>query len=183
MLFGVVMVMVVRPALQRFSDESLDETSLSLVVAGILTCSFVTSTIGVHEIFGRSSSGVVFPRGKLATAVSAPLSSVTHFLLPVFFVAIGLDQTWQLGLVLLVLGLVNPDPYLEGVGGSVAPMESVSPAGLVLAEAAAGGDATDRVERYPWGRRRRRRRSGRRRARSARAAAEHHGGNGLDEHE
>ncbi len=110
-LFGALMFKVVKPGLERFADLPLTETVLSTIVAGILASSFITSTIGVHEVFGAFILGVVFPRGALAEAVTARLGSITHFLLPVFFVtsglhvdiaALGPEHIWQLALILLV---------------------------------------------------------------------------------
>jgi Kef-type K+ transport system membrane component KefB len=110
-IFGAVMVKVVRPRLERFGDRSLDATSMSVIVAGVLVCSFITSAIGIHEIFGAFLLGAVFPRGRLAEEVRTQLDSVALILLPIFFVAtglgvdigrIGLPGLWQLGLILLV---------------------------------------------------------------------------------
>jgi Kef-type K+ transport system membrane component KefB len=109
--FVLLLWTVVRPRLGRFADVQLTDPALSLVMAAVLTCSFVTSAIGVHEVFGAFLLGVVFPRGSFSVALSDRLGSVTYVLLPVFFVtsglnvdlrALGPDEAWQLGLVLLV---------------------------------------------------------------------------------
>jgi Kef-type K+ transport system membrane component KefB len=111
LLFGFVMVKVVRPALARFADRSATPIVLSFVVVGFLTCSFLTSTIGVHEIFGAFLAGAIFPRGNLARQVAEKLGTVALILLPVFFVSTGLNVDiggvgvagiWQFGLILLV---------------------------------------------------------------------------------
>jgi Kef-type K+ transport system membrane component KefB len=110
-VFAVLMVVVVRPALARYRDRPLGPSELALVVAGILGCAFVTSAIGVHEIFGPFLLGAVFPRGQLADRVRGRLESVAVILLPVFFVTtglnvdvggVGLAGLWQLALILLV---------------------------------------------------------------------------------
>jgi Kef-type K+ transport system membrane component KefB len=110
-VFGVLMVKVVRPRLKRFGDRPLDATSMSVIVAAVLASSFITSAIGIHEIFGAFLLGAVFPRGRLAEEVRKQLDSVSLILLPVFFVAtglsvdiggVGLQGLWQLSLILLV---------------------------------------------------------------------------------
>ena len=110
-MFALIMFKVVGPWLQRFTDSPVTEGFLSMVMAGVLTCSFITSTIGVHEVFGAFLFGVVFPRGALSAEIHARLSTVAYFLLPVFFVASGLnvdlrsidrEGLWQLALILLV---------------------------------------------------------------------------------
>ena len=110
-LFALLMIFVVRPALVRFRDRELGPGELALVVAAVLACAFATSAIGIHEIFGAFLLGAVFPRGPLADEVRGRLESVAAILLPVFFVTtglnvdvggIGLEGLWQLGLILVV---------------------------------------------------------------------------------
>jgi Kef-type K+ transport system membrane component KefB len=110
-LFGALLILVVRPALTRYRDRTLGGAELSLVVAGILGCAYATSAIGIHEIFGAFLLGAVFPRGPFAEAVRGQLESVAVILLPVFFVTTGLnvdigrvggEGVWQLALILLV---------------------------------------------------------------------------------
>ena len=109
--FGLLMILVVRPALSRYGDRPLGTSELALVVAGILAAAFATSAIGIHEIFGAFLLGAVFPRGPLADALRDRLWAVAAILLPVFFVTtglnvdiggVGLEGLWQLGLILLV---------------------------------------------------------------------------------
>jgi Kef-type K+ transport system membrane component KefB len=109
--FAFLMVTVVRRQLARFGERPLDVTSLSGIVAGVLLCSFVTSAIGIHGIFGAFLFGAVFPRGRLAAEVRDRLDSVALLLLPVFFVVSGLAVNirgvgwmgaWQL---LLIIGV------------------------------------------------------------------------------
>lgn len=109
--FAVLMIVVVRPLLARYGDRTLGSAELTLVVAGLLASAFVTSAIGIHEIFGAFLLGAVFPRGPLADALRGHLGSIAAILLPVFFVTtglnvdiggVGLDGLWQLGLILLV---------------------------------------------------------------------------------
>jgi Kef-type K+ transport system membrane component KefB len=109
--FGVLMVVAVRPALTRYRDRSMGTGELTVVVAGVLAAAFVTSAIGIHEIFGAFLLGAVFPRGPLADAVGERLGSVAAILLPVFFVTtglnvdvggVGLEGLWHLALILVV---------------------------------------------------------------------------------
>lgn len=109
--FAVVMIVAVRPALARHRDRTMGTGELTLVVAGLLGAAFVTSTIGIHEIFGPFLLGAVFPRGPLALAVGDRLRSVAAILLPVFFVTtglnvdiggVGMEGLWHLMLILIV---------------------------------------------------------------------------------
>jgi Kef-type K+ transport system membrane component KefB len=111
LLFVLLMVLLVRPALARCRERPLGPGELALVVAGILACAFATAAIGVHEIFGAFLLGAVFPRGPLADQVRSRLEVVAVILLPVFFVTTGLnvdigrvdaEGIWQLALILLV---------------------------------------------------------------------------------
>jgi Kef-type K+ transport system membrane component KefB len=109
-VFCLLMIKVVGPMLRRLTDAPLTDTMLSAVMAAILACSFLTATLGVHEVFGAFLLGAVFPRGACSEAIRDRLSSLTHFLLPVFFVVSGLsvdlsasgDGLWQFGLILVV---------------------------------------------------------------------------------
>ena len=109
--FALLMIFVVGPLLARYGDRTLGSAQLTLVVAGLLASAFVTSAIGIHEIFGAFLLGVVFPRGPLADSLTGHLGSFAAILLPVFFVTtglnvdiggVGLEGLGQLGLILLV---------------------------------------------------------------------------------
>ena len=109
--FTVLMLVAVRPALARYRDQPMGTGELTLVVAGLLAAAFVTSTIGIHEIFGAFMLGAIFPRGALADAVRDRLRSVAAILLPVFFVTtglnvdiggVGMEGLWQLALIMVV---------------------------------------------------------------------------------
>lgn len=109
--FALVMHKVVRRQLRRFRKRELDTTTLSVVVAAILVASWFTSTTGTHEILGPFVLGAVFPRGPLANALQMHLGSLTHILLPVFFVTTGLNVdiggvgwsgAWEFALILFV---------------------------------------------------------------------------------
>lgn len=109
-LFAAVMVKLVRPRIASFADRPCDATALTLTVAGLFGSSFVTSAIGLHEIFGAFLFGCVFPRGRLADDARRVLGPLAALLLPVFFIVtglgvdlggIGLEGAWQLALILV----------------------------------------------------------------------------------
>jgi Kef-type K+ transport system membrane component KefB len=110
-LFAWLLVALVRPRLTRFADRPADTATLSVTVVGLFACAWLTSAVGVHEIFGAFVAGAIFPRGRLAREVEAKLDPVAVLLLPVFFVTTGLgvdigrigwEGAWQLGLVVVV---------------------------------------------------------------------------------
>lgn len=89
-LFGGGMVAVVRPRLRPLADAELGPGLLAMVLAGVFLSAFLTSAIGVHEIFGAFVLGLVFPRGALQGRLHDRLDVVGVVFLPVFFVATGL---------------------------------------------------------------------------------------------
>lgn len=110
-VFAIVLLKVVRPRLLRLADRELNPTILLGVAIGIFFCSYLTSTIGVHEIVGAFFLGAIFPRGRLAEQVSDRLGTAALLLLPMFFVSTGLNVDvsgigrlglWQLPLILFV---------------------------------------------------------------------------------
>ena len=110
-LFVVGMLKVVRPRLIRYQHRNLEAAGLTLVILGILVCSFLTSAMGLHEIFGAFLLGAVFPRGRLAAQVREQLRPLGVVLLPVFFATtglsvqirtVGLSGLWMFGLILAV---------------------------------------------------------------------------------
>jgi Kef-type K+ transport system membrane component KefB len=109
--FAAFMIVVVRRRLRRFADLDLSATLFSAALAAVFVSAFLTSTIGIHEIFGAFLFGLVFPRGRLADQVEQRLSTVALLLLPVFFVAtglnvnvtgIGVEGAWQLAAIVAV---------------------------------------------------------------------------------
>lgn len=101
-LFVVVLMRFVRPALERRG-----EVSLAVAAAFAFGCAAVTEAIGIHAIFGAFLAGAAMsPSVVRRAAYTAQLESVTTaILLPVFFVVVGLST--QLGLL--------DDAYLWGV--------------------------------------------------------------------
>lgn len=90
-LFALLMVVVVRPRLSRFRDAEPTAAAVTLVLAALFASAYVTSAIGVHEIFGAFLLGLVFPRGQLEHRLRPRLEVVGLVFLPVFFVATGLN--------------------------------------------------------------------------------------------
>ena len=98
--FVVVLFTVVRPLLERFvvkpyraNGNRLGAEQLSILLVGLLLCSYMTSQIGVHDLIGAFLFGVVVPRRDAANmfhAIADRLEGVSVLLLlPVFFVIAG----------------------------------------------------------------------------------------------
>ncbi len=86
-VYVLVMFRVVGPLLARF-----DRVPLWAVLALLLVSAWTTEQIGIHAIFGGFVAGVVMPRREpWRREVHDRLeTTVTHLLLPVFFVVVGL---------------------------------------------------------------------------------------------
>ncbi|MEU7568263.1 cation:proton antiporter [Streptomyces fradiae] len=98
-LFVLVLVLVVRPALawllapgRRWAGAS---TTVHVVLcAGLLTSAWITHELGLHAVFGAFLFGAVAPRGHIdATAPEVPerIEQTSLLLLPVFFTVTGLS--------------------------------------------------------------------------------------------
>jgi Kef-type K+ transport system membrane component KefB len=85
--FLVVMVRVVRPLLGR-----LPSIPAALPIALAMLAAWTTDVIGIHAIFGAFMAGAVMPRrADVQETIHRELEPiVVRFLLPVFFVAVGL---------------------------------------------------------------------------------------------
>jgi Kef-type K+ transport system membrane component KefB len=109
--FLALMVFVVRPILAR-----VPHLPVWLAVALALAAAWTTERIGVHAIFGGFLMGAVIPRrdGMNEEVSRAIEPAVLAFLLPTFFVVVGLDtrvgllDSWGLwGVVVLVIILAT----------------------------------------------------------------------------
>lgn len=98
--FVAMMFLVVKPRLGMLATRyrsagRMTPNMMAVVLVGFLTCSYVTSTIGIHAIFGAFLFGVVMPRQdsrELFQELLGRLEPVSVLLLlPVFFVVTGLD--------------------------------------------------------------------------------------------
>ncbi|MBM3684204.1 MAG: cation/H(+) antiporter [Actinobacteria bacterium] len=98
-LFVALLVVVVRPLLERFVVRSyrvagrLAPEHLAVLLIGLLASAWTTSLIGVHELIGAFLFGAIVPRRDahgLFHAVADRLDGVSvQLLLPVFFVVAG----------------------------------------------------------------------------------------------
>jgi len=98
--FVSVMFLVVKPQLRRlvtYRDAAgrLTPNIFSVVLVGILVCSFITDEIGIHAIFGAFLFGAIMPREGAAQLTNEILERVEQLtvliLLPVFFIVTGLQ--------------------------------------------------------------------------------------------
>ncbi|MBD9733909.1 cation:proton antiporter [Streptomyces sp. H28] len=97
-LFLAVMVLAVRPLLARLVERMSMGTGApylpAVVGAGVLLSACATAWIGVHAIFGAFVFGLVMPRPvhpQLQKHALEPLEHVSLFLLPLFFIVVGLS--------------------------------------------------------------------------------------------
>lgn len=106
LVFVAVALKVLRPLMAR-----LETFPLWLAICLPLVGAWITSQIGVHAIFGAFIAGACIPRKQpLQEQIRTRLEPVTvTFLLPVFFVVVGLSTTVDL----------LDSPYLWAVTGLV----------------------------------------------------------------
>ncbi|MFD3819818.1 cation:proton antiporter [Streptomyces rubiginosohelvolus] len=115
-LFLAVMLLVVRPALARWTpgtgragqdapDAGRDGLLLLTVFTGICLSSLATDHIGLHALFGAFVFGLVMPRGSLPVerAATRLRTVVVPLLLPLFFAHTGLRTD---------IGMLDNDPVL-----------------------------------------------------------------------
>ncbi len=80
---------------ERNAHVSKELVVLTLLV--VLICAWLTSAIGIYEVFGAFVAGVAMPRGRLTEALQSRLEALTTgLLLPVFFVYSGLNTRIEL---------------------------------------------------------------------------------------
>lgn len=99
-LFVIVMFVVVKPQLARLVTHfekagRLTPNVLSVVLIGVLVSAYLTSTIGIHGIFGAFLFGAVMPREGAEDFTHEILSKLEQvsvlLLLPLFFIVTGLN--------------------------------------------------------------------------------------------
>src|SRR5439155_16101432 len=104
----ITMLRVVRPALGR-----LPTVPFWLAICLALASAWITEAIGIHAIFGAFMAGATMPRRtEIQRDIHGKLEHATlTFLLPVFFVVVGLatridllDSWYLVGVTLLVIG-------------------------------------------------------------------------------
>lgn len=96
--FAAVMFGVVKPRLAVLVDRyrsagRMTPDLVALILVGILVSSWVTSTIGIHSIFGAFVFGAILPRDhEFIVSLLQQLENVTVLLLlPIFFIVTGLE--------------------------------------------------------------------------------------------
>ena len=103
-VYVLLMLKVVRPALKRFADvytnqEKMRTPIIALLFIMLIVSSYITSIIGIHSLFGAFIAGVIMPSGfsfrKIVIDKIEDVSLV--LLLPLFFVITGLRT--QIGLL------------------------------------------------------------------------------------
>ncbi|CAN5803535.1 hypothetical protein BH23ACT1_BH23ACT1_10280 [soil metagenome] len=119
LVFVAGMILVVRPLLARLARSDgtwsrLHPPVMAALFAGLFLAAWTTEEIGIHAIFGAFLLGAVMPRSEgLVVKVTERIEDVTVlFLLPVFFVVVGLstrigllDQAVLWWILLLILGV------------------------------------------------------------------------------
>jgi Kef-type K+ transport system membrane component KefB len=102
-VFVAVMALVVRPLLRaavtwsfrrRGTTEVAAAYTAGLVAAGIFVCSYATTRIGIHPVFGAFAFGLVMPREprrELEQHMLRPFEGTSRLLMPVYFVVTGLS--------------------------------------------------------------------------------------------
>ncbi|KUL64125.1 MULTISPECIES: cation:proton antiporter [Streptomyces] len=95
--FVCLLAVLVRPllavAVRRAAARGSRGELLAVVTAGLFLCSYATTWIGIHAIFGAFAFGVIMPRESadaLTASVRSSLEQSSALLLPVFFVVTGI---------------------------------------------------------------------------------------------
>ncbi|MDC0772682.1 cation:proton antiporter domain-containing protein [Streptomyces sp. HD] len=129
-VYVALMFLVVRPLVARlvWRWAAMERWSVLLAVlcAGVFASSWLTSWIGIHQIFGAFLFGFIMPREPrrvLAANLRRPLDDVSVVLLPVFFIVTGLgvDLGALTGTDYLALALVIFVACAGKLLGAIAP--------------------------------------------------------------
>ncbi|KAJ9559093.1 hypothetical protein OSB04_013707 [Centaurea solstitialis] len=98
--FVVLMVLVVRPVMERVADrcskpghhDHVEEGYICLTLAGVMLSGFMTDFIGIHSIFGAFIFGLMIPKtGDFAVKLIRRIEDfVCGLLLPLYFASSGL---------------------------------------------------------------------------------------------
>ncbi|KAK7284210.1 hypothetical protein RJT34_18952 [Clitoria ternatea] len=96
--FVAFMMIVVRPMMNRVASKCcgenyvLNETYISVTLAGVILSGFITDTIGIHSIFGGFIFGLTIPKeSEFANMVTRRIEDlVSTLLLPLYFASSGL---------------------------------------------------------------------------------------------
>lgn len=101
-VYILVMLKVVRPALQRWADRTklgITQNLVAITLVLLLLSSWLTELIGIHALFGAFMFGAILPRqgGLVATLADKLEDLVVVLFLPLFFAYSGLRT--QIGLL------------------------------------------------------------------------------------
>lgn len=102
LLYAVGMLTLGRRGLRCFEwmaerKGGVSQELVVLVLLVVLLCAWLTTAIGIYEIFGAFIAGVAMPRGHLADELRQRLETLTTGLfVPVFFVFSGLNTSLSL---------------------------------------------------------------------------------------
>jgi Kef-type K+ transport system membrane component KefB len=147
MLFVMVMLLVVRPALRWWTESRLvlaDQLTIAAVVLA-LGSAWITTSLGQHPIFGAFLAGLVFPRsnGVPDADVLRRTEEIGGLLLPLFFVVTGLSTNvgafgasavMLLGILCFVAGAGKiGSAYVASRVGGLDPRDSATVAVLLNA--------------------------------------------------
>jgi Kef-type K+ transport system membrane component KefB len=95
-LFTVIMILVVRPALRiwlasRQTRDAFSKERIALPIGVLLASTLATEAIGIHAPFGAFVAGAVMPdAARFRVGLRDRLESVSSVLLPLFFAVTGL---------------------------------------------------------------------------------------------
>lgn len=129
-IYVLVMLMLVRPFLQRLAGSSANPENLGhafavVAFAVLFLSAFATEVIGIHALFGAFLAGVIMPvQVDFRRTLAAKIEDVSLvILLPLFFASTGLKT--QIGLLndgsaWLICGLIILVAVVGKVGGSLA---------------------------------------------------------------
>jgi Kef-type K+ transport system membrane component KefB len=145
--FAAVMLLAVRPALKwwlrRRSSAAPGAVLLIVALTLALGSAWVTSTLGLHAVFGGFLAGLTMPGtdGTPDAEVLRPIEEVSSLLLPLFFVVTGLSVNLEAingaalvllaaALVIAVAGKLGPG-YLGARAGGLPGRDAATVAVLV----------------------------------------------------
>ena len=108
---GILLSVLISRFLMSFKVAG---AAIALTLALAFLCSALAGSFGLATIIGAYSIGLALSNTELAKAVDRPLSAVYYFLVPVFFVVMGMQvnfwamgQAWLFGIVLTVLAVLG----------------------------------------------------------------------------
>jgi Kef-type K+ transport system membrane component KefB len=92
-LFALAMWFVARPLLARLDERGEGGSAIPLLaLLGMLLAALATDWLGAHAIFGAFLAGLIFPRSAGYRTINFKIEGLVEwFLLPMFFVSVGLQ--------------------------------------------------------------------------------------------